>query len=119
MKTNNIPPIIPEEVYINSQLSVVRHFGTIAVNGHSYTIVDKYGRDIFELSSLADKEGREMAIEPGEPCDLCMDDWIPSYRALGRKKIIEQVKAGKTLEEVKSYIKEQDEKQQSKNNYKI
>ena len=33
-----------------------------------------------------------MIIQPGEPCDLVMNEWIPIYRYLGREKTIELIK---------------------------
>lgn len=105
MSNNPFPPIIAEDYWMNSQLSIARHYGQININGQIYIIVDKTGRDIFELSEIAHREGREKAIEPGEPCDLCRQDWVKAYRALGRDRIIELVKQGKTLDEVNKIIK--------------
>ena len=68
------------------------------MDGVRYVIVDKTGRDIFELSALAEKEGREKAIEPGEPCDLIREDFIPLYKKHGRDKFIEVLKAHPELE---------------------
>ena len=78
-----------EEFWANSQLSVARYYGRIQVFGHEYWIVDKKGRDLFECSVIADKEGREKAIEPGEPCDLIREDFIKVYKDLGRDKFLE------------------------------
>ena len=78
-----------EEFWANSQLSVARYYGRIQVFGHEYWIVDKKGRDLFECSAIADKEGREKAIEPGEPCDLIREDFIKVYKDLGRDKFLE------------------------------
>lgn len=97
----NSPLIIAEEYWADSMLSIVRHTGQIQFNGHIYTIVDKLGRDIFECSYIAHKEGREKAIEPGEPCDLVRQDLVPAYRALGRDRIIALCEEGKTAEEIK------------------
>jgi len=36
---------------------------------------------------------REMAIEPGEPADLCRRDFVPLYRKLGRGRFLEILKA--------------------------
>lgn len=106
MNNNEFPPVIPEEYWKESHFSIAKYYGRIRINRAVYMIVDKHGRDIFELSDIAVKEGKQMAIEPGEPCDLCRVDWIPSYKALGRDKIIELIKEGKTLNEVKEYIKQ-------------
>ena len=78
-----------EEFWANSQLSVARYYGRIQVFGHEYWIVDKKGRDLFECSAIADKEGREKAIEPGEPADLVRDDFRKVYRELGRDRFLE------------------------------
>lgn len=77
-----------EEYWANSQLSIVRHTGRITLNGHEYVIVNKEGKDIFECSIEADRAGREKAIEPGEPADLCRTDFVPLYRKMGREKFI-------------------------------
>ena len=112
---NNIPPILPEGYWKDSQFCVARHYGIIRINGDDYIIVDRYGTDVFELSVRAKKEGKEKAIEPGEPCDLCRRDWIPCYKALGREKIIELVKQGRSLAEVKQYIKNLGNNEQAEN----
>lgn len=94
-----------EEYWANSQLSVAKHYGGISVNGKQYLIVNKDGKDLFELSIETDKAGREKAIEPGEPADLVLETLIPAYRKLGRDKIIELVKQGKTEKEIKEIAK--------------
>lgn len=92
-QTNDTSPIlITEEYWANSQLSIVRYYGRIQVFGHEYWIVDKKGRDLFELSALAEKEGREKAIDPGEPCDLVRKDFMKHYRKLGRERFLEILK---------------------------
>lgn len=78
-----------EEYWANSQFSIARYYGEIKFNGHEYVIVNKDGKDIFECSCEAEKEGREKAIEPGEPCDLCRRDFVPLYRRLGRNAFLE------------------------------
>lgn len=78
-----------------------RYYGCIQFNGQEYIIVNKEGKDIFECSREAHEQGRQMAIEPGEPCDLCRKDLIPAYRKLGRDRIIELIKQGKTDDEIK------------------
>ena len=90
-----------EEFWANSQFSVARYYGSINVDGHRYVIVDKTGRDIFELSAAAEKKGREQAIAPGEPCDLIREDFIPLYKKHGREKFIEVLKAHPELESPK------------------
>lgn len=103
---NEYPPIITEEYWANSPLSIVRHTGQIRYLGQVYTVVDKNGVDIFTLSRRAAKLGQSKAIAPGEPCDLCHSDWLKVYRALGRDKILELVKEGKTLKEVRQIVRE-------------
>ena len=95
------PILMTEEYWASSYLSVVRHFGHIGFNGHTYTIVDKLGRDIFECSLIAEKEGRALAIEPGEPCDLVRNEYIPIYRAVGRDEFMRLIKETSDLDELK------------------
>lgn len=98
----SFPLIMTEEYWVNSQLSVAKYYGGISIYGKQYLIVNKEGKDLFELSIEADKAGREKAIEPGEPADLCLESLIPSYKKLGRDKIIELVKQGKSEMEIKA-----------------
>ena len=60
--------LIPEEVWMNSQLSIARHYGRITLNGNTYVICNKNGVTIFELSDPDSKYyvGDNKAIEPGE-----------------------------------------------------
>jgi len=81
--------VMTESYWANTQFSVARYSGRIAVDGHEYVIVDKRGHDIFECSMEAEKAGRKKAIEPGEPADLCRVDFVPIYRQLGREKFLE------------------------------
>ncbi|MCF0219340.1 MAG: hypothetical protein HUK14_06125 [Muribaculaceae bacterium] len=96
------PILMTEEYWANSQLSVVRHFGHISVFGHPYTIVNKDGLTIFELSEIAEQEGRTLAIEPGEPCDLVRNDYIPIYRAVGRDEFMRLVKETTDLKQLRT-----------------
>lgn len=90
---NNFKPIcMAEEYWANTCLSVARHYGRVKVGGHEYIIVNKDGKDIFECSIEAEKAGREKAIEPGEPADLCRKDFVTYYRRLGREKFLEVLK---------------------------
>ena len=102
---SNAPLLMTEEFWANSQLSIVRYYGKITFNGRKYIIVDKHGRDLFECSAIADKEGRDKAIEPGEPADLILSTLRFAYRKLGRDRIIELIKQGKTEEEIKKLVK--------------
>jgi len=83
-----LPILLTEESWMNSNLSIARHYGAINIQGHRYIIVDKKGRDLYECSRLADEEGREKAIESGEPADLIRADFQNMYRKLGRDKFI-------------------------------
>lgn len=80
--------VITEHVWANCQLSLARHTGRIRLDGHEYVIVDKRGHDIFECSMEAERLGREKAIEPGEPADLCRTDFVSIYRELGRERFL-------------------------------
>ena len=102
---SNAPLLMTEEFWANNHLSVARYFGGITFEGRQYIIVDKLGRDLFECSAIADKEGREKAIEPGEPADLVLSTLRFAYRKLGRERIIELIKDGKTEEEIKAMVK--------------
>ena len=102
---SNAPLLMTEYFWANSQLSIARYYGEIIFAGRKYIIVDKHGRDIYECSAIADKEGREKAIEPGEPADLIISTLRFAYRKLGRERIIELVKDGKTEEEIKALAK--------------
>lgn len=99
---SNAPLLMTEEFWANSQLSIARYYGEIIFCGRKYIIVDKHGRDIYELSAIAEREGREKAIEPGEPADLVLSTLRFAYRKLGRDRIIELIKEGKTEDEIKA-----------------
>lgn len=101
----NYPLLMTEEFWANSQLSVARYFGGVTFEGRKYIIVDKLGRDLFECSDIADKEGRDKAIEPGEPADLVLSTLQMAYRKLGRDRIIELIKDVKTEDEIKALAK--------------
>lgn len=103
---SNAPLLMTEEFWANSQLSIARYYGAITFNGRKYIIVDKFGRDIYECSAIAEREGRDKAIEPGEPADLILATLRFAYRKLGRERIIELIKDDKTEEEIKALAKE-------------
>lgn len=107
---SNAPLLMTEEFWANSQLSIARYYGEIVFDGRKYIIVDKHGRDLFECSAIADKEGRDKAIEPGEPADLIVSTLRFAYRKLGRDRIIALIKDGKTEEEIKAMVKKGGEK---------
>lgn len=107
MSNNDFKPIcMAEDYWANSPLSVARYYGQIKANGHVYMIVNKEGKDIFELSVEAEKAGREKAIEPGEPADLCRADFVKYYRKLGRDKFLQVLKDNphSTDEELKNIL---------------
>lgn len=100
------PIIMTEEYWKNSQFSVARFFGGMVFNGKHYSIVNKEGITVLELSDPKSPhyvEG-DKVILPGEPCDLVHEDWIPVYKALGRDKTIELVKNNTSLDEALKMI---------------
>lgn len=94
------PLVFAESAWMNSQLSVARFSGCCQLGGQRYIIVDKHGRDLLECSRIAEKEGREKAIEPGEPADLIDSRLQKAYKRLGRDRIIELLRGGKSLTEI-------------------
>lgn len=90
MSNSEFKPIcMAEEFWANSHFSIARYYGRIKICGHEYIIVNKEGKDIFKCSAEAEKTGRQKAIEPGEPCDLCRKDFVPLYRKLGRERFLD------------------------------
>jgi len=89
-----------ESAWRNSQLSIARFYGRVQFDGAEYIIVDKIGRDLFECTAAANKEGRTMAIEPGEPADLIWTKMQPHYKRLKRDRIIQLLEEGKSFEEI-------------------
>ena len=100
------PLIMTEEFWMNSPLSIARHYGGIKIQGREYIICDKTGRDIFQLSAIANRQGKEKAIEPGEPADLVLKSLLPAYRKLGRGRIIALIREGKTEKEIKAIARQ-------------
>lgn len=103
MKENtetNRPICMCEEYWANTHFSVARYYGQIRAFGAEYIIVNKEGKDIFECSQEAEMAGRDKAIEPGEPCDLCNTDFVKYYRKLGRDKFINILKENRRASEV-------------------
>jgi hypothetical protein len=49
----------------------------------------------------AERAGREKAIMPGEPADLCRVDFVPIYRQLGREKFLEFLRENPDVYSVK------------------
>ena len=92
--------LMAEEYWANSYLSVARHYGGVKLNGADYIIVDKHGRDVWECSAIANREGRSKAIEPGEPADLIWRNLQPHYRTLGRDRVLELIRSGATFDDI-------------------
>ena len=97
------PILMTEDYWANSQFSVVRYTGGMQWNGIRYVICNKEGKDIFQCSYEAEKEGREKAIEPGEPCDLIDERYLSVYRKLGREAFIELIKEHQDLTPEKAF----------------
>lgn len=95
----NTPILMMEEYWASSQLSIVRYYGHIQFKGHDYIIVNKDGKDIFQCSIEAEKEGREKAIEPGEPADLVRKDFVSYYKKIGRDKFLDVLKNNRTTDD--------------------
>lgn len=102
---SNVPLLMTKECWENSQFSIARYYGSMTCNGRKYIIVDKHGCDLWECSAIAEREGRQKAIEPGEPADLVLATLQMAYRKLGRERIIELIKEGKTESEIKAMVK--------------
>lgn len=98
------PMLMTEEFWHNSQFSIARFYGGMTFNGRRYVIVNKDGIDLFALS-LRCGEG-EKAIPAGEPADLILRTIQPAYFTLGRERIIELIKDGKTEAEIIRIAKE-------------
>ena len=94
------PICMTEEYWATSYFSVARHTGSFKMGSHIWTIVNKEGKDIYECSEEANAEGREYAIEPGEPCDLVRSDFIPIYRRLGRERFLQVLEDNNTASDV-------------------
>ena len=100
------PILMTEEYWKNSQFSVARYYGGMVLNGSHYSIVNKEGITVRELSDPTSPHYvmDDKVIQPGDPCDMILDDWIPVYKALGRDKTIELVKNNIHLEEALTMI---------------
>lgn len=116
------PILMTEEFWADTHFSIVRYTGQMKFNGKNYIIVNKYGITIFELSDPNSKHfvgKNKMAIEPGEPCDLVLVEWVPVYKALGREKTIELVKQNVSLEDAKNYLHKEHIYKDNDENYKV
>ncbi len=105
MINDNYPLLMCEEFWMNSQFSVARFYGRMSFGGREYIIVDKQGRDLWECSADAKKCGREKAIPAGEPADMIVKTLWRAYRKLGRDRIIDLIKQGKTEKEINQIAK--------------
>ncbi|MBQ7349263.1 MAG: hypothetical protein IJW56_00020 [Bacteroides sp.] len=92
--------LMTEEYWKNSQFSVAQYYGGMVFNGSHYSIVNKEGIPVVELSDPGSPHyvKGNMVIQPGEPCDLILDEWIPVYKRLGRERTIELIKNNTSLE---------------------
>lgn len=97
-RTNDKKTILMEEGYwMNSPYSLARRYGGINANGGEYLIVDKHGFTLFELSDPTSKHyvgDGNRAIEAGEPADLLLSTFIPTYKKVGRDTFIRALQAG-------------------------
>ena len=104
---SNLPILMAEEFWMNSQFSIARFYGGMVLNGVEYVIVNKDGITLRELSDPSSeyyvREGK--AIPPGEPVDLIQEAWLPIYRGFKREKTMELIKQGCSLEEAKRLLK--------------
>lgn len=88
----NTPALIRYEVWVNSQLSIAKYTGGIAINGTKYILMD---------SSEPAAEGR---FKP----DLVRTDWCSLYTKLHRG-IEQYIEQGFTPAQVKKIIKEKND----------
>lgn len=94
-KDKEVHPLLMEQEYwMNTYFSIARHTGGVKINGEYYIVVDKFGRSLCETS-----------IPAGATADLIYVGLHSSYKMLGREAIIEALKNGKTLSEIKAMKK--------------
>lgn len=105
---DNIPILMTEENWKNSQFSPAGRYGGIRFRGKDYAVVDETGMTLFELSALQAKDGRKWLIPPGKPADLVVEEFVPFYKKLGRDKFIEILQQNRTTpyDELKKICKE-------------
>lgn len=70
--------LLPKECWMNSPLSIARHYGRIIINGNDYVAVNTYGHAVVPCS-----------VPNEETIDLVRTDFQSFYRKLGRKKFLE------------------------------
>ena len=115
MTNNDMPICMAEEYWANTYpLVMARHYGGITIGRDEYIIVNKDGLDILALSAMAEKSGKEKAIEPGEPCDLVRVDFIKYYKELKRERFIAILKEHPhaSAKELKTIMKEKTKNKQ-------
>lgn len=109
MTNNGMPICMAEEYWANTYpLVMARHYGGITIGRDEYIIVNKDGLDIFALSTIAERTGKEKAIEPGEPCDLVREDFVKYYKRLKRDRFLAILKEHSyaSAEELKTIMEE-------------
>lgn len=88
------PVMFTEDCWANSMLSIehdttaqstTADIGTLSLTSLAATCGNA-------RQSLRRKEGRDKAIEPGEPADLIREDFKRVYRKYGRDRFIEALK---------------------------
>lgn len=104
-QNGSVPVMMAEEYWVNSQLSFARYTGSVKCWGVEYVICDKRGHTIFECSLEAEREGRQKAIEPGEPADLVDTRYVKIYRKVGRDKFVEMLGRNLSLAEMRKEAK--------------
>lgn len=102
MTTTNYPLLMTEDYWATCQFSIARFYGGMKLNGRVYIIVDKNGRDSWEENEIIKREGKQIIFEP---CDLILKSLKIAYRKLGRDRIIELIKDGKTEKEIIDIVK--------------
>lgn len=105
MSDRLFPLLMAQEYWMNTQLSIARYYGGAILGGIEYRIINKEGKDLYECSIEAEKEGRKYAIDPDESADLVVKTLIPAYKKLGRDRIIELLKQNKSEEEINEIAK--------------
>lgn len=101
--------IMPKEVWIYSQFSVARYYGGCKINGKQYSIVNKDGDTLLEISWRShDYEPINpdaLAIPEGEPADLVLDKWVPIYKALHRDRFLRLLQRTTDLKVARRYVR--------------
>ena len=96
---------------MDSTLSTAKYYGGARLCGNQYLIVNKEGKTLLECPIEADREGRDKAIQVGEPADLCLAELVPVYKWLGRDEFLKRISDGvKASELLAEYEKEHPKK---------